>query len=209
MNTPRATRRRRRLPAPQRREQLLDIAADIIREQGVEAVNMEKIAARAGVSKSIVYRSFRNRDQLLVDMYERELKLENDRMLAAIDGATSTADALRRSLETYFDMVAERGELQKRLEQSRVSEQLVERADRRVREVEEYFASHAMRNYRLWYQQAITLAALFVSGPSAVVDLWLKRGWSREEIIDTCVRAELAAVETVSQGPVEGVRSGQ
>ena len=49
-----------RLTAAQRKQQFLDVAAQLVVEQGADTVTMEAVAARAGVSKALSYRYFSN-----------------------------------------------------------------------------------------------------------------------------------------------------
>ncbi len=69
---PQRRRYARRLPPEERREQLLDAALDLMVESGVEAVSMESVARRAGVTKPVVYGIFADRGALLFDLLERE-----------------------------------------------------------------------------------------------------------------------------------------
>ena len=61
-----------RLPPAERREQLLDSTLTIITEEGYEAVSMESIARRAGVTRPVVYGAFSNLALLLAALFKRE-----------------------------------------------------------------------------------------------------------------------------------------
>lgn len=61
----------RKLPKAQRREQLLDIAMTIVREEGTDALTLGYVAERAGVSKPIAYEHFKTRSGLLIALYEQ------------------------------------------------------------------------------------------------------------------------------------------
>lgn len=65
------TETRRRLTKEARREQLLETALDIVREQGPDALTLGYLAERAGVSKPITYEHFETRSGLLVALYRR------------------------------------------------------------------------------------------------------------------------------------------
>lgn len=70
----------------QRREQLLDIAGEIIQESGLGAVTMERVAQRAGVSKGITYRHFANADDLIVALFQREVATNRVEVRDALEG---------------------------------------------------------------------------------------------------------------------------
>jgi AcrR family transcriptional regulator len=74
-----------RLPRARRRDQLLDTAQAIVREQGTDALTLGALAERAGVSKPIAYEHFGSRSGLLIALYQQW----DDRQV----------EALRRALE--------------------------------------------------------------------------------------------------------------
>ncbi|HEX4252341.1 MAG TPA: helix-turn-helix domain-containing protein [Pseudonocardia sp.] len=68
------TRRRyaTRLPVPARTEQLLDAALELVGEGGFDAVRMQAVARRAGVTRPVVYECFAGREELLTALVTRE-----------------------------------------------------------------------------------------------------------------------------------------
>jgi AcrR family transcriptional regulator len=89
-----------RLPAPvrqaadARREHLLDVTAEMVATGDGEAVSMETVALRAGVSRALVYKHFANRQTLLHALYERESEHLHQRMSAAVQRASTLEDML-------------------------------------------------------------------------------------------------------------------
>lgn len=61
-----------RMPADQRRDQLLDAALHLVVTRGHPAVTMESVAEQAGVTKPVVYGQFADRGQLLAALLRRE-----------------------------------------------------------------------------------------------------------------------------------------
>src|SRR5688572_860783 len=61
----------RKLPKAERRDQLLDTALAVVREEGTDALTLAHVAERAGVSKPIAYEHFGTRSGLLIALYER------------------------------------------------------------------------------------------------------------------------------------------
>ncbi len=63
-----------RMPAEERREQLLDAALRTAVDSGFAAVTMDRIARAAGVTRPVVYGLFADRAALLAALLERETK---------------------------------------------------------------------------------------------------------------------------------------
>ncbi len=89
---PRRPRERVRMSGQQRREQLLDVGRRLFAEKGFEAVSVEEIAAKAGVSKPVVYEHFGGKEGLYAVVVDREMGY----LLGAITEALSPADPADR-----------------------------------------------------------------------------------------------------------------
>ena len=79
-----APRPRVRMTGAQRREQLLDIGRELFGEKGFEATSIEEIAARADVSKPVVYEHFGGKEGLYAVVVDRELQRVLDRFTSAL-----------------------------------------------------------------------------------------------------------------------------
>ena len=66
-------RDRVRMSGHERREQLLDVGRKLFAEKGFEAVSVEEIAAKAGVSKPVVYEHFGGKEGLYAVVVDREM----------------------------------------------------------------------------------------------------------------------------------------
>jgi AcrR family transcriptional regulator len=92
----RETRRSRsRMSGKERREQLLDIGRTLFAARGFEGTSVEEIAAKAGVSKPVVYEHFGGKEGLYAVVVDREMR----RLLESITGALTTASRPRELLE--------------------------------------------------------------------------------------------------------------
>ena len=80
-----------RLPPGQRREQLLDGALALIAGGGFDALTMEAVARRAGVTKPVVYELYANRAEVLDALLRREAERATAQVLDAIRGAAPAA----------------------------------------------------------------------------------------------------------------------
>src|ERR1039458_10365597 len=99
MPAPGTTRSRATPARADRRDSLLDVAAQMVADGRVEQLSMESVAAVAGVSRALVYKHFINRHDLLGALYERESALLHERLstdVRAARGLTEMLGALAR-----------------------------------------------------------------------------------------------------------------
>jgi AcrR family transcriptional regulator len=61
-----ATSASRRLPKAERRQQLLDVARSIVRDDGTDALTLVTLAERADVTRPVAYEHFKTRPGLLI-----------------------------------------------------------------------------------------------------------------------------------------------
>ncbi len=98
----------RRMSAPARREQLLDVATQLAVEQGFHAISVEAIARRAGITRAVIYQHFGDLQTMLETVIERE----TSRALAQVSEAALTdlskgdaRELMLESLEAYLRAV--------------------------------------------------------------------------------------------------------
>jgi AcrR family transcriptional regulator len=84
--------RGKRLTATERRSQLIDIARGVFARRGYEAASVEEIAAKADVSKPIVYQHFGGKEGLYAVLVDREM----DRVVGRISDAISAGTPRER-----------------------------------------------------------------------------------------------------------------
>ncbi len=87
-----------RLPAEQRRQQLLDVARDVFAERGFHATSMDDVAFAAGVTKPVLYQHFRNKRSLFIELLE-DVGTE---LLGRLDAATREVSTGRERVERGF-----------------------------------------------------------------------------------------------------------
>ena len=97
----------RRLPAHERRPQLLAVATAVFAEHGFHGASMNQVAEAAGVTKPVLYQHFRSKRELYRELVEDVgVRLED-----AITKSTAQAPGPRQQVEagfrTYFAWVAE------------------------------------------------------------------------------------------------------
>ena len=78
-----------RLKAPQRREQLMEVATKLFARHGYEATTTAAIAEAAGITEPILYRHFKSKQELFVAivraMSEQTMKHWNDLIAGVVD----------------------------------------------------------------------------------------------------------------------------
>jgi AcrR family transcriptional regulator len=96
---------RSRLKPPQRREQLLDIGAAMFAEKPYEDVFVEEIAARAGVSRALLYHYYPSKRDLYVAIFKRA----SIRLLARanLDSELPLAEQLASGLKAHIQYFAD------------------------------------------------------------------------------------------------------
>lgn len=93
----------KKMSKAQRRDQLLETAQGIVREEGTDALTLGHLAERAGVSKPIAYEHFGTRPGLLMALYKKIDSQHSAKLLAAIARAPRRLDDVARiAAEAYM-----------------------------------------------------------------------------------------------------------
>jgi len=189
---------RRRL----RRAQLLDVAIELLAEGGAEAVTMEGVAARAGVSKALGYRYFDNADQLLLALHDREMTEMGHRIRAALSGTVGFEAQVRASLAAWLDLLAERGTVIATIMAVRPVSGPVDDASRAIHSsVSEFYGDMAVRAFDISPNLAAVAASIMLAGLDGLVDCWVSRRMPRRELVDTYTTMCVAAFSALAEQP--------
>lgn len=99
---------KRRMPASDRREGILEAARLAFSEAGYRDVSLKSIATRAGVSKALLYEHFDSK----VELYEAILELHGSELLEAIETAVHTSESaeerVRAGIEAFLAFAEDR-----------------------------------------------------------------------------------------------------
>ncbi|MEO1101064.1 MAG: TetR/AcrR family transcriptional regulator [Pseudomonadota bacterium] len=102
-------KKRRRLSPEVRKNQILDVAAQFIRENGVSALSMDGLGREAGVSKPLIYNYFQNRIDLLRSLLQREVHRFHQSMLDAAERAETLEELIRLTSRSMLHHVRDYG----------------------------------------------------------------------------------------------------
>jgi AcrR family transcriptional regulator len=100
-----------RLPAEQRREQLIDAALSVIAKQGYEGISVEAVARAAGVTRPVVYDHFPNLAELLQTLIAREEQRSLEQLADVVpdlDYGDDPVEALVRGVQLFLEAVSQR-----------------------------------------------------------------------------------------------------
>ena len=178
----------RRLPRAERRELLLDEAARLAIEGGIDAVTMERVGESAGATRTLAYAYFANRHELLVALLEREM----GRLAARVDDRMRTAgDAegvVRAAVGAWFDLAEASGPLLAALVQtSSIRPDIDERRDSLLREQEAFWSRLVSVGYGIPYERAQAAAAVLLAGLGGALVRWSTSGGDRTAYEDVYV----------------------
>jgi TetR/AcrR family fatty acid metabolism transcriptional regulator len=88
-----------------RRKQILDIAIDEIDRRGYSNTSIDAIAARAGISKGVIYYHFQGKRELVGSITAALLDELFEYRKARVEAETSARAKLRTYIEAYFEFV--------------------------------------------------------------------------------------------------------
>lgn len=74
----------KRMSASDRRDQILDVARQIVVEEGFGAVTMKRLAEDAGITRTVIYQQFGDLPSALVALVEREFANETASYLQSV-----------------------------------------------------------------------------------------------------------------------------
>jgi AcrR family transcriptional regulator len=87
-----------RLPAPERRDQILDVALAVFAKQGVHGASMNDVADAAGVTKPVLYQHFGSKRELYLALLDEV----GSRLITAISKAASESASGKAQTELGF-----------------------------------------------------------------------------------------------------------
>lgn len=157
-----------RITADERREDLLDVAFELLRDGGPEAVSMGSVAERAEVTRALVYKHFANRGEVLNAVYRREAARLDAAMVAEVSAAKGLEARLRSFVQAVLRAVDTHGWIFLPLQP-----QSAERGHRREQRTRDRrtvraFADMAAREFGLSRSDATIAVAVLLSGVTAL-----------------------------------------
>jgi AcrR family transcriptional regulator len=104
------TQSKRRMRAPERRQQLLEVARKVFGRRDYHTVTMDAVAKEAGVTKPILYDHFPSKRELYLALLEADLANLKERLRDALEHSKGNRERIRGSFQAYFDFVDDHAE---------------------------------------------------------------------------------------------------
>ncbi len=95
-----------RMSSAQRREQLIAVGRRVFAEKGIDATSVEEVAARAKVSKPVIYEHFGGKEGLYAVVVDREVRALLDRVTTALT-AGHPRELLEQAALALLDYIEE------------------------------------------------------------------------------------------------------
>lgn len=96
-----------RLPAPARREQILDVSVQVFAHRGFHSTSMNDVADAAGVTKPVLYQHFDSKQDLYLALLDEAGARLRNAVRKAVADATSGKEQTELGFKAYFRWVAE------------------------------------------------------------------------------------------------------
>lgn len=163
-----------RLRRAERYEALVQAAANLVAERDVDAVSMESVAARAQVSRPLVYKYFANRHELLAAVYRREAMTMDTEIVDAVLAADGFEEILRTMIKGILAGAASRGRTFTTLRRAGVRDANLRREQQeRDRRTIRFLARRAMEEFGLPKHEAQAAVAILLAGVESILILWV------------------------------------
>lgn len=83
-------------------KQIIDAAVIVIAENGYHQAQVSKIAKQAGVADGTIYLYFKNKEDILISVFEEKMAVFIDRLQPIIDANLSAAEKLKLMINSHF-----------------------------------------------------------------------------------------------------------
>ena len=90
-----------------KKERIINAAIKIFADKGFYTANVADVAREAGVADGTIYLYFKNKDDLLISLFETKMEDILKRFSTLLESNQNAADKLRQFISLYFQMIEE------------------------------------------------------------------------------------------------------
>lgn len=87
-------------------KQIIDAAVIVIAENGYHQAQVSKIAKQAGVADGTIYLYFKNKEDILISVFQDKMGLFVSKLGEIVDKEASASDKLQLMIQSHFDLLA-------------------------------------------------------------------------------------------------------
>ena len=87
-------------------KQIIDAAVIVIAENGYHQAQVSKIAKQAGVADGTIYLYFKNKEDILISVFQEKMGLFVSKLDDIIEQEVSASDKLQLMIKSHFDLLA-------------------------------------------------------------------------------------------------------
>lgn len=193
-----------RLARADRREELLDAALDLVAAGDVESVSIEAVADRAGVSRSLIYKHFANRTEILTALYERESARLHNELAAGVIAASTLEQKYLALCHGSLAAAKARGQVFDGLRSAAGMNKQLRRVQRnRDRETAAAYVRLTEREVGVPREVAEPVTALLLGAIAPMLNLWHARPTAQyaEELEAAFMCMVTGTLRELRQGP--------
>jgi len=88
-------------------KQIIDAAVIVIADNGYHQAQVSKIAKQAGVADGTIYLYFKNKEDILISVFQEKMSLFVDNLQDIIKESSSASEMLLRMIEGHFKVLSE------------------------------------------------------------------------------------------------------
>ncbi|MBD3225466.1 MAG: TetR family transcriptional regulator [Caldithrix sp.] len=90
-----------------KKERIIEAAVIIFAHKGFYNATVKDVALKAGVADGTIYNYFKNKDDLLISLFEQKMEAILDRFQKSIDSVDNPAGKLVHLIHTHFEIIEE------------------------------------------------------------------------------------------------------
>ncbi len=89
----------------QKREKIIEAAVKVFAEKGFFTANVKDVAREAGVADGTIYLYFKNKDDVLISLFEQKMDGILQHIRSQLQGITDPLEKLRAFVRVYFELI--------------------------------------------------------------------------------------------------------
>jgi AcrR family transcriptional regulator len=191
-------KKRTRLSPEVRKSLILDAAAQVVAEEGVSALSMDRLGKTANISKSLVYAYYPSMKELLQTLLKREFTRLRELQDAAAASAETFEQLVRRVTTTYLSYMDERGLILERLAAEPSLSQHGDPTDFSRDIAVKHLAKIVYENFGVDMSIALPAVDISFGMPAAAGNYLIHNDVSRQTIEDITVTMIIGSIEALS-----------